>query len=66
VATIEEEPNPYQTVTSVKNIDAILRARNYEGFHHEFMVLDGETHLSGVAPALVRGVKSIFASDLAK
>jgi len=52
--------------TAIKNIEAILRARNYAGFHHEFLIFDGETHLSVVAPALVRGVKSIFASDLAK
>jgi uncharacterized protein len=55
-----------EDAAGIKNTEAILRARNYAGFHQEFLVFDGETHLSVVAPALVRSVKSIFAPDLAR
>lgn len=66
VGSLEENASALESTNSIKSVEAILRARNYEGFHHEFLVLDGETHLSGVAPALVRGVKSMFASNLAR
>jgi uncharacterized protein len=46
---------------AMKDFDAVLRARSYAEFHQEFLVFDGETHLSVVAPAFMRGVKSIFA-----
>jgi hypothetical protein len=53
-------------LTGIKNTEAILRARNYAGFHQEFLIFDGETHLSVVDPAFMKGVKSIFASGLAR
>jgi predicted alpha/beta superfamily hydrolase len=55
--SLEEE------ATAIRDTDAILRGRNYTGLHQEFMVFDGETHLSVVAPAFMRGVKSIYAAD---
>jgi predicted alpha/beta superfamily hydrolase len=51
---------------SMKSFDDILRSRKYADFHQEFMVYDGETHLSVVAPAFMRGVKWIYASDIGK
>jgi len=60
--SLEVNPKAIDTLSAVQNFDAILRGRHYDGFHHEYLVFDGETHLSGVAPALVRGAKSIYAS----
>jgi hypothetical protein len=48
---------------AIKETDTIFRGRNYAGLRQEFMIFDGETHLSVVAPAFVRGVKSIYAPD---
>jgi hypothetical protein len=50
---------------AIKDFDAILRARSYGDFHYEFAVLDGDTHNSAAAPAFVRGVKWLFAADIA-
>jgi predicted alpha/beta superfamily hydrolase len=55
--SLEEEAD------AIKETDTILRERNYAGLRQEFMVFDGETHLSVVAPAFMRGVKSIYAPD---
>lgn len=40
---------------------AILSNRNYEGFELTFLVLDGESHMSVIAPLMVKGWKAIFA-----
>jgi predicted alpha/beta superfamily hydrolase len=45
---------------AIRSFDDVLRGRRYDGFHQEFQLFDGETHLSVVAPAFMRGVKSIF------
>jgi len=52
--------------TAIKDADTILRARGYEGFHQDFMIFDGETHLSVVAPSMVRAVESLFSSGPAE
>jgi len=45
----------------IASADAVLRARQYDGLEHAFLVTAGDTHLTGLAPALVRGVKWVFA-----
>jgi predicted alpha/beta superfamily hydrolase len=48
---------------AMKDFEDILGSRRYAGLRQEFLVFDGETHLSVVAPAFMRGVKAIYASD---
>jgi predicted alpha/beta superfamily hydrolase len=55
--SLEEE------AAAIKETDAVLRERSYAGLRQEFLVFDGETHLSVVAPAFMPGVKSIYAAD---
>lgn len=39
---------------------AILSNRNYEGLALSYLVLDGESHMSVIAPLIVKGLKAIF------
>jgi len=39
----------------------ILSSRNYEGLELTFLVLDGESHMSVIAPLMVTGWKLVFA-----
>jgi predicted alpha/beta superfamily hydrolase len=39
---------------------SILAGRHYEGLEFTTLVLEDETHLSGMAPAFVKGVKAIY------
>lgn len=39
-----------------------LQERNYAGLNLKTLHLEGETHLSGFAPAYIRGLKAVFSS----
>jgi len=55
VGSLEEAFRPH-----VEAFSAVLRSRNYKGLDFTAMVMEDETHLSGIAPAFVRGVRTIY------
>ena len=56
---VDEDAEAYQ------QLDATLRSRGYEGLRYNSFVLEGETHLSGPAPAFVTGVRALVVPDFA-
>lgn len=47
-------------VGATRDFCTVLSNRNYEGLELTFMVLDGESHISLLAPLIVKGLKAIF------
>ena len=48
------------TATNVKQLEDKLLSRHYPGLHLQTVVFDGETHLSGFAAAISRGLREIY------
>jgi hypothetical protein len=48
-------------VTNLEALDRTLGAREYTGLHLTRVVLPDETHLSGVAASLSRGLRTLLA-----
>lgn len=48
-------------VVATEEFCTTLSSRSYEGLELTFTVLDGESHMSVIAPLMVRGWKAIFA-----
>ena len=57
------EPRAYTetaTTTNVKQLQDLLQNRHYPGLHLQTVVFEGETHLSGIAPAISRSLREIY------
>jgi predicted alpha/beta superfamily hydrolase len=44
----------------IEEFSTIFNRRSYDGLDFKMLVLEDETHLSGLAPAIARGIKVIF------
>lgn len=51
---------PFRMVTNLKTLVMQLAARNYPSLQLGSTIFAGETHSTGVAPALIRGLLSVF------
>ena len=49
------------TAVSTQEFCANLSSRDYEGLKLKFLLLEGETHFSVIAPLMVKGWKAIYA-----
>jgi predicted alpha/beta superfamily hydrolase len=61
VGGLEERPGSgSRMVSNAKHLANSLRARNYPGLDLEMFVFDDETHVSGVAGAISRGLRVVY------
>ena len=65
VGELEEPPGSesYGMVSNAREMDRRLSARGYPNLQLEYVVFDGETHMSGPGVSINRGLKAVFAND---
>jgi len=56
----EEEGIDFKMVTNVKSLSKTLKKRNYQGLTVNTVILEDETHCSGIAATLNRGLRNVF------
>lgn len=56
----EEEGIDFKMVTNVKSLSKTLKKRNYQGLTVNTAILEDETHCSGIAATLNRGLRNVF------
>jgi len=62
IGSLEEEPEgiDFKMVTNVKSLSKTLKKRNYQGLSVNTVILQDETHCSGIAATLNRGLRDVF------
>ena len=62
IGSLEEEPEgiDFKMVTNVKSLSKNLKKRNYKGLDVNTVILQDETHCSGIAATLNRGLRDVF------
>jgi len=62
IGSLEEEPEgiDFKMVTNVKSLSKTLKKRNYKGLNINTVILEDETHCSGIAATLNRGLRDVF------
>ncbi|MCZ6640798.1 MAG: alpha/beta hydrolase-fold protein [Gammaproteobacteria bacterium] len=67
--SLEETDDPEDTakmVTNARVMYARLKERGYPGLEIQHYVFDGETHMSGIAASINRGLRSVFSGEMAQ
>jgi uncharacterized protein len=62
---LEEPPGSeaFAMVSNAREMERRLRARGYPNLQLEYLIFDGETHMSGYGVSTNRGLKAVFAND---
>ncbi len=66
--SLEETDDPEDWAKMVTNARVMYRKltdRGYPGLEIQDHVFEGETHMSGIAASINRGLRSVFASEIA-
>ena len=61
-----EEPQgseAFGMISNAREMDRRLRARGYPNLQLDYVIFDGETHMSGTGVSTNRGLKAVFAKD---